>query len=202
MPATERGPTRRRMCRDQGGGHLVEFSLVALVFLVFVFGILEIARAIYVINTLQEVTRRAAQAAATANVGSAQVLRGIRADAVFRADPGVLPLGDPVTDEYVRIDFLALVADSAGRTSMAPVTSVSACPARNRVECMNDPNGASCIRFVRARICVPGAAGTCQAATYQPIFPLVSFPLRLPVSTTIAPVESLGYQPGAVLCPP
>lgn len=201
MPATELSPApRRALGRRQGGGHAVEFSIVVLVSLMLVFGILEMARALYVINTLQEVTRRAAQAAATANIGSADALAGIRQDAVFRQGSGPLLIGDPVTDRHVRIDFLALVADAAGRTTMTPVGAVSSCPQQNRLNCLNDPNGAACVRFVRARICMPGAAGDCAAAIYKPIFPMVDFPIRLPVSSTIVPVESLGYRPGAGLC--
>jgi hypothetical protein len=183
------------------GGYAVEFAIVVIIFLMFLFSVLELARSMYVFNTLQEVTRRAAHSAATANIGSTEVLSRIRQNAVLRRSSGELPLGAPITDQYVRIDFLALVADSTGKTSMQRVTSVPGCPVQNRLNCMNDPNGASCIRFVRARICVPGDGATCTAATYKPIFPLVSFPLRLPVSATIVPVETLGYRPGMAPCP-
>lgn len=192
---------RRRAHGDQAGVYVVEFAIVILVFLTLVYGVLEMARSMYVVNTLQEVTRRAAQSAATANIGNSEVLGRIRENAVLRRSPGLLPLGAPVTDRYVRIDFLALVADAAGRTSMQPVTSLPTCPVGNRLNCMNDPNGPSCIRFVRARICVPGDEGSCQPATYKTVFPLISFPFRLPVSTTIVPIESLGYRPGMAPCP-
>lgn len=185
----------------EGGGYAVEFAIVVIIFMMFLFGVLELARSMYVFNTLQEVTRRAALSSVTANVGSSETMTGIRQNAVLRTRPGELPLGAPITDQHVRIDFLALIADSTGKTSMQPVTSVPGCPVQNRLNCMTNPNGASCIRFVRARICVPGNGESCTAVTYKPIFPLISFPLRLPVSSTIVPVETLGYRPGMAPCP-
>src|SRR4051812_15383650 len=56
-----------RGARREGGVYAVEFSLVALIFFVFVFGTIELSRAMYLFNTLQEVTRRAAAAAAVAS---------------------------------------------------------------------------------------------------------------------------------------
>jgi hypothetical protein len=193
-----------RACTRHGrerGVYAVEFAIVVIVFLLLLFGVLELARSMYVVNTIQDVTRRAAHLAATANVSSTETLDLIRQRAVSRQSPGEMPLGAPITDQYVRIDFLALVADASGKTMMQRVSSVPGCPVKNRLNCMNDPNGASCIRFVRARICVPGDAATCTAAIYKPLSSLIPFQLRLPVSSTIVPVETLGYRPGMAVCP-
>ena len=52
MPANN--PSRQR------GVAAVEFALVVIIFLTLLFGIIELARSMYVFNTLKEVTRRAA----------------------------------------------------------------------------------------------------------------------------------------------
>ena len=48
---------------SQAGTTAVEFAITSIFFFLLVFGILELARIMYVFNTLQEVTRRAAAAA-------------------------------------------------------------------------------------------------------------------------------------------
>jgi len=49
--------------RNQTGAAAVEFAFVAIIFFTLFFGVVEIARAMYISNTLQEVTRRAAELA-------------------------------------------------------------------------------------------------------------------------------------------
>src|SRR4051794_12691154 len=88
----------------QAGVAGVEFSLVVTVFLVLVFGTLELARVEYLLNTLLEVTRRAAAGAANVSFKDGTALKGVQADAVFRTSAGPLALGDPVTADNVMID--------------------------------------------------------------------------------------------------
>lgn len=68
---------------------------------------------------------------------------------------------------------------------------------------MADPNSANCIRFVKVRVCALGSAsGECDPIPYLPMMPLIPTSLlTLPRSTTIAKVESLGYEPGQPLGP-
>jgi hypothetical protein len=189
----------------QAGAAAVEFALVVLAFLLFVFCVIEVARALYLWNTLQEVTRRAASAAASTDFSDVAAINSVRQQAVFRTSPGKLSVGDPVTDAHVRIDYMSLARASDGKLTLTeiPNGTLPSCPARNQVVCTADSNAANCIRFVRVRICAPGGdASACDPVQYVPMLPLVTVSsLPLPPSTTIVRAETLGYQPGESLCP-
>lgn len=182
----------------QSGVAAVEFALVAVLFFTFVFGIVEVARAMYVFNTLQEVTRRAARAAANTDFSNAAALALVRQRAVFRASPGALLLADPVSDASIRIDYLSIHRGLEGGQTMLPIpdASLPASPADNRRLCLADPNNAQCIRLVRVRVCVPGEDG-CARAPFRTLLPFVELPLSLHHATTIVAAESLGLLPGA-----
>jgi hypothetical protein len=182
----------------------VEFALVSLILFTWLFGTLEVARAMYLWNTLQEVTRRAASGASMADFSNVNALDQVRQSAVFRSSPGFLRLGQPVRDAHVRIDYLSLARDANGVLSMTqiPAAGLPACPARNVLNCAADPYGNSCIRLVRVRICAAdGDAGACNALPYAPLTLLPGLTMPLPASTTIAKAGSLGYQQGDALCP-
>lgn len=184
--------------RRQRGVAAVEFALLVGVFFSFLVGVMELSRAMFFYQTLQEVTRRAASAAAQADFSDTDQLDRIRQYAVLRSTPGELPLGAPVTDLHVRIDYLALLRDAAGRLTMTPIApgALPASPALNRQACNVNPNSPSCIRFVQVQICSPDSTATCDRVPYQLMLPLISFDLYLPRATTISVAESLGYEPG------
>ena len=192
--------------RRQGGVFAVEFAMLALLFFLFLFAMLELARAVYVWNMVHEITRRAARAAAVTDFSDAGALQAVRAHAVLRTTPGALPLGGGISDAYVRIDYLSQAA--GGALAAVPVTVMPGCPQRNRINCLDDPHGASCIRFVRARLCVPGDGARCERVPYRPVLPLLGmmFPsgagaVRLPGGSTMAVAESLGYPDNPNFCP-
>src|SRR5437763_12928975 len=118
-----KGPAR------QPGTAAVEFSLVAIIFFTVVFGTLELARMEFLLNTLEEVTRRAASAAANADYRDAAAMQKVQADAVFRSSPGPLALGDPVTASNVKIDYLSL---SKATWDLKHMSTLPACPAGNQ----------------------------------------------------------------------
>lgn len=182
--------------KPQAGTAAVEFAVTAVIFFLFVFGILEIARILYVFNTIQEVTRRAAAAAVHVYPTDAAAIASLKQNAVFRDSPGALLMAPPVTDSHVRIDYLAY------DLSVIPTGALPSCAARNRQICMADPHSGSCVRFVQVRICDPGNASACVAVRSQGVFPLVSLPLPIPKATTIALVETLGYRQSMSPCPP
>lgn len=182
----------RRTSKFQAGSAAVELALCLLVFLTLIFGILEIGRVIYMTNILQEVTRRAARSAAIVDFTDNAALDRLRQQAIFRTSSGALTVGAPITDAHVRIDYLALVRPSNGSTSLVPVTSLPSSPGANRSTCIADPNDPRCIRFVRARICVPGDATSCDRVPYTTVISLIPFPFYLPRATTIVAAETLG----------
>lgn len=184
----------------QAGTAAVEFSIVVIIFLVLVFATLELARVEYLVNTLMEVTRRAAAAAANVNFKDTAALQGIQANAVFRNSAGPLPLGVPVTADNVTIDYLSL---SKNTWDLKHMTALPSCPERNRWNCVADPNADDCIRFVRARICASmDDAGNCQPLSYQKVFPFLDLSgMHITSAETIVPAGSLGYSVGALPCP-
>lgn len=187
--------------KRQRGVAAIEFALLATVFFLLVFGIMETARAIYLFNTLQEVTRRAAAAAANSGFDQATIDR-IRADALFADNRGKLALGDPVTPLHLKIEYLSLSRDSdTGALTPQPASPMPACPARNYLNCLADPYGPSCIRLVRVRVCQPDDAAACAAVPYQMLFPMIGLSaLKLPRSTTIVPAQTLGRAFGSLPC--
>jgi hypothetical protein len=185
----------------QTGSITAEFGLTLVLFLTIVCAVLELARVIYLYNTLQVATQRAAALAANADFSDAAALARVRQQAIFRDSAGGLILGAPVSDVHVRIDYLSL--SNAGGVTMTPIPSASlpACPANNRLNCMADPYGASCIRLVRARICDPAAPDACNGVPYQPLFSFIGLRFGLPTATSIASAETLGALPGKAPCP-
>lgn len=204
MPGAERrcGQARQR------GVSAVEFALLATVFFAVVFGIIEVARLLFVFNTLQEVTRRAAAAAVHVYPTDTAGIAQLRQAAVFRNNPGGLLLAAPVGDASLRIDYLALIRDpDTLALTMTPIAAASIpnSAARNRQVCMANPNAANCIRLVRVSVCsaatvTPGGAD-CRAPTSQMLVPMLGMRIPLHKATTIAPVESFGYVPGDSPCP-
>jgi hypothetical protein len=190
------GPSAHRRGSNitgQSGTAAIEFALILLIFLTFIFGIMELARSMYIFNTLQEVTRRAAAAAANADFRIASTDQ-IRRYAIFRgpAETGGLLFGNPVTAEHIRIDFMALerVGNDTTPTLISSTQLESSSPAANRVTCLRNPNDANCVRLVRVQVCQPGT--DCEPVPYEPIFPLISLPFHLPVARTIVAAETLG----------
>jgi hypothetical protein len=183
---------------SQRGVVAVEFALVVIAFLMVMFATIEYARMMYLWNTQQEITRRAARAAAVSNFADAAAMLAVRRNALFRSDDGALPLAPALTPQRVHIEYLSLSA--AGALAVLPV--LPACPARNVVNCNSDPYAANCIRFVRVRLCGAGAGpGNCPSLPYAAMMPLVPVPAELPPSTMVMRAESLGFQPGQPLCP-
>lgn len=197
--------TRPRVCAHrnlQVGTTAVEFAVVVLVFLVIVCGVIEVARAMYVINILPEVTRRAARNAAHTDFRSPSALAAVRADAVLRDTAGPLLLGDPVTDANVIIDYLWIsrAADGTLGLNRVPTGALPSCPASNRQNCLSDPYASNCVQLVRARICQRDDGDACAPLRYKLLLPLIDLPIQLPISTTIVPAGSFGLAEGVLPC--
>jgi Flp pilus assembly protein TadG len=193
-------PDRRRAARRrprirQAGTTAVELALVAMIFFTAVFGTIEVARLMFVYNTLQEVTRRAAAAAANVYPTDAAAITALKQDAVFRRSSGELVLASPVSDAHVRLTYLA------HDLSVIPYGAWAADAAKNRQLCMANPHAAHCIRFVQVQICDTDDAIACQPVRSTAVVPVVSMRVPLHRATTIVPVGAIGYVQGTVPCP-
>lgn len=200
MSETKNGSRRNQNL--QAGSTAVEFSLVVIIFLTFVFGIVELARAVYVVNTLFEVTRRAAKEAANSNFDGA-TRQAIQQKAIFRTSTGPLVLGDPVNDLNVHIDYMSLELGAGGSLTPTPMMSVNipSSPANNRLACYANPYSAQCVRLVRVRVCAAADSTSCTPLRFQSMLPLIAFSFNLPSATTIVMAETLGYTDGMLPSP-
>jgi hypothetical protein len=178
------------------GSVLVEFALIVLVFLMFLFAVLELARLMFLYNTFQEVTRRAASVAATTDFNKSGEMDKVRWNAIFRTSAGGLVLMPELTDEAVRIDYMSLSIGSDGAMTMQPIASGVAptSPEENRRNCLIDPYADNCIRLVRVRICDPKTTSDCAPMIFKTLTSIVNLAVPMPLATTIAPVQTLGLH--------
>ncbi|MFC0254026.1 TadE/TadG family type IV pilus assembly protein [Massilia consociata] len=179
--------------RKQQGVAAVEFSLIAILYFTLFFGIIEVARAMYICNTLQEVTRRAAAFATNTDFSNDDAVQDVRERAIFRTSPGFLLFAEPVTDEHINIDYMRL-RQSGGTLTMEriPESSLPADPAENHVNCTRNRYGDNCIRLVRVRVCQEGSGESCTPVPYRTLVSFVPLPFGLPRSVTIVNAETLG----------
>lgn len=97
-----------------------------MIFFTLAFGIIEVARLMYVYDTLHIVTRRVAQGAANIYPNETTKIDNLKCAAIFRDTPGELLLAPPVTDRHIRIDYLALVrTGNSGALTMTPIQTSS-----------------------------------------------------------------------------
>jgi hypothetical protein len=178
----------------QRGASIVEFAFIALMFFTLLFGIVEFGRLFFNINSVQEITRRAAReqvvrwVLATDAVQREAVLRPSSTGTVYY--PGAIDIcidcnGD-VDDDKVQLSFYNTYANAVSQTS--PINySGSATPQTNLGNCLI--GNTSCIRFVRATL--SNANGSLvNFNVLAPFMPSNVFPL--PDSTVIMPAEALG----------
>lgn len=185
----------------QDGVAAVEFAIVAFLFFLLVFWIIEIARLMYMYNTLPEISRRVADAAVNIAFNDGDALNQARKRALFNETGGTMPFGSPVTYENIRIDYLYLPVTVSELTPI-PKGSMPSCPAKNKLNCINNPNGANCIRALQVSICAEGMTGSnCTPVTYQAVLPFIYLPVPLPKALTIVNAETLGYKTGDIPCP-
>lgn len=179
------------------GVAVVEFALVLVVFLFLLLGIVELGRMLYVWESAQEVTRRAARMAVVKWVDQGD---DIKKAAVFHPNSGgaldevVLPgsVQDELTAASVSITYYNTYEDAVeGENAISPGSSEG--PQDNVGYCKDVIPNPNCIRYVRASI---------SGAEYQPLISLfvgtvlppfnVDLRISLPDSTVIMPAEALG----------
>jgi hypothetical protein len=178
----------------QRGVAAVEFAIISVLFFTLLFGVIEFARLMFVWNTLAEVTRRAASAAASTDFTSVVAIEQVQAQAIFRSSAGGLAVMNEITDQSIRIEYMSVGRNSDGTFSYAPIAAgaLPLSPADNRRVCMANPYSASCIRIVRARVCNPATAGACEPMRFRTLLPMVDLSIPLPTSPTLVKAGSFG----------
>jgi hypothetical protein len=185
--------------RSQRGAATVEFALLAIVFFMILLGTMEFGRIMYIWNTAQEVTRRAAREAVVRDFSAVETA-AIKRESIFQggtSGPVNLPAGVEITNTTVKLVYLTVdaggnrAAITAGNMPADPADNISACNDAGRVFI-------SCIRFVQACIAVDDACAS--SIPYQPMVLLlanlgIDFAINIPASLVVMPAESLGFAP-------
>ncbi|MGZ5054390.1 MAG: TadE/TadG family type IV pilus assembly protein [Methylobacter sp.] len=97
------------MRNQQKGLYIVEFALVAALFFVLLFAVIEFARALFVWNTLTEATRRGARLAVVCPVGHASI-----ANVTVFNTPGALGGSSPILPGLDSSDVVTEYLDQTG----------------------------------------------------------------------------------------
>lgn len=170
----------------QRGASIVEFAFIALMFFTLLFGIVEFSRLFFNINSVQEITRRAAREQVVRWVSATDVVQ--RASMLQPGSTGTVyyPGAIDITNDLVQLSFYNTYANAVSQTS--PINySGSSTPQTNLGNCLI--GNANCIRFVRATL--SDANGSLvNFNVLAPFMPSNVFPL--PASTVIMPAEALG----------
>jgi hypothetical protein len=151
----------------------VEFALVCMIFFTLVFGALEFARLMFVYNSIQEVTRRAAREMTVRWIDEEATVKTL---ALFGGT--ALPAGAEVTASSINIEYLAANGNVVTVFPTSPGDNLSACGDAGRT--------ASCIYSVRVSI---------NNIQYAPMVALFSFlNWTLPNSSVTMHAESMGFK--------
>ena len=102
----------------QAGVTTVEFAIIAVVFFMALFGVIEMGRTLFVVNTLTEAARRGARMATVCPVGDTAPARA----AVFDSGNGTSAVIYGLTTGNIEIDYL----DANGNVLPNPAASFGA----------------------------------------------------------------------------
>ncbi len=168
----------------------MEFALVATLLLTLLFGVMELGRILFVWNSAQEVTRRAARDAA---VWGFDLTAAAQYDAVLHPGAGTGTIAFPgigeITNGTVAIQFMTGAYGALSPTSAPPVSA-----ALNQSNCALGLS--PCVTAVQASLCAPGIT-PCQPVAYLPIGIFgTGFQLFLPMATVTVPLEGAGAGSG------
>ncbi len=174
---------------QQRGAAAVEFAIISMLFFVLLFGIIEFGRMFYMLNTVQEVSRRTAREAVIRWTDSTSQ-SAAKSLALFG---GVsFPGGGEITANNIAIRYL----DASG--AEIPSGSHPTSAANNIAACLGGTTYGTCIAYVQVSIeGIPGAecpSPNAGKVCYNPmigLFPFLSVPI--PVSTVTMPAESMGF---------
>lgn len=172
--------------RRQRGSAAVEFALIAIVFFTLLLGIIEFGRLLYLLNTVQEVTRKAAREAVVRwrDQDSQNTVKSL---ALFGGSR--LPAGAEITAANIKIEYLMANETQSSSLPVSAADNVSACLSGNLSE-LGD-----CIALVRVSIIGSCPSPNTGKACYTPMIGLFSFwKVPIPASTVVMPAESMGFR--------
>lgn len=160
------------MFKRQRGAAAVEFSIIALLFFTILFAIFEFGRMLYIYNTMQEVSRRAAREAVVRWIDAGDTIKSL---ALFGG--AHIPAGAEVAASNINIQYLNKNAVPATPTPADPGDNLSAC---------ND--------ITRTDSCIVGVRVSIDNVRYRPMVNLFGFlSIDLPTAGITMPAESLGF---------
>lgn len=192
MRSTSSEIMKKRQC----GATAVEFALISLFLFTLLLGIVELGRLMYVWNTVQEVTRKAAREAVVRNFATARP--AIQREAIFRAGSTgavTLPAGVEISNAEVKISYL-----NANRVEIDEAL-LPAQPEDNLSYCGDALELYRCIRYVRAEVCIVSETACTGEVQYRPLVGFllavgdIDFRIGIPVSPVEMPAEGLGFTP-------
>jgi hypothetical protein len=157
---------------NQRGAAMVEFALIAILFFMMLFGIIEFGRAFFTYNTLVEATRRGARVAAVCPI-SANGISYIRQITIFKTPASTDNPLLGLTTNNIRVSYL--------NSAMSTIASDTA-----PVESVTDPVYDQ-IAFVQ--VSIDQNANAFQHRLFIPFFVRT---FNVPPLTTVLPRESLG----------
>lgn len=157
----------------QAGVATVEMALCCLIFFTLVFGILEFGRMLYIYNTMQEVTRRAAREATIRWVDKTSTIKDV---ALFG---GISMPGAPeIRDSNVFIRYLNAAGSEVTTYPTSPGDNMSAC---------ND--------VTRTNECIRSVSVSLENVTYVPMLSMFGYlSIAMPKTTVVMYAESLGFN--------
>jgi hypothetical protein len=168
----------------QRGVAAVEFAIVAGLLLVLIFLIFEFGRLFFTINSVQEITRRAARAQVVRWIdqsGTVQRLAVLRPGSSGTVN---FPGAADITNVDIRLSFYNTYADALAGNN--PITGISS-PGQNISNCLNAES--NCIKYVRATL-TRSDGSLLDFNVIAPYMPSDVF--SLPRSTVVMPAEALG----------
>ncbi|WP_426338732.1 TadE/TadG family type IV pilus assembly protein [Pseudoduganella sp. S-14] len=171
---------KRPSLKRQRGVAIVEFAIIASLLLAFIYAIFEFGRMMYVYNTMQEISRRAARAATVRWISSSDIA-AIKSTALFGAS--VLPGGPEIRDSNIFIRYLR--SNGVDEVSSPPIDAGD-----NLSACNDALRTSECIMYVEVSV---------KNVEYKPLIfkagaVTATRPTNaMPQATTVVYAESLGF---------
>lgn len=152
------------MNRRMRGVYVVEFAIIGLLLFVMLFGVLEMGRLYFTVNTLNETVRRGARLAAVCDISDPRILRR----AIFNAADNTGSSGLIGNLDTADLTLVYLDADGAQVAAPGDTTGTT---------------GFRAIRYVQLRL---------ENFTFDTLIPLFGGQITLPAFRATLPRESLG----------